>query len=57
MAPETDITATAKVTHVGDKYFLPIDESMLAKLDLKPGDRFEIDIYDNRLVITKHASG
>lgn len=44
-------TATATITKIGDEYFLPIDDVLLAFLLARGGDDIEVIVSDTRLVL------
>lgn len=44
-------TATAKITKVGDEYFLPIDDALLAFLLARDGEQVEVIVSDTRIIL------
>ncbi|MEZ5992704.1 MAG: hypothetical protein R3E76_10165 [Planctomycetota bacterium] len=44
-------TATATITKIGDEYFLPIDDVLLAFLLARGGNDIEVTVSDTRLVL------
>ena len=44
-------TATATITKIGDEYFLPIDDVLLAFLLARGSDELEVIVSDTHLVL------
>ncbi len=50
-------TATEKVRKIGDEWFLPLDEELLAYLLARADNGTRLTIKDGRVVVKKKAEG